>query len=102
MTTRFISRELRKQVIKRDDYKCQYCNKDADWGYKHENEYYQVFGIDDFLSIRCGLNNKDASISFEIDHVIPHFFGGATNIDNLILACRSCNRSKGIKFDWLV
>lgn len=31
----------------------------------------------------------------EIDHVQPEFRGGATVLDNLVLACRPCNRKKG-------
>lgn len=34
---------------------------------------------------------------FEWDHVIPEFLGGPTTPDNLVIACRRCNRSKGIK-----
>lgn len=32
--------------------------------------------------------------SHEVDHVIPHSFGGGNEKGNLQLACRSCNRSK--------
>lgn len=31
----------------------------------------------------------------EFDHVIPEFYGGPTTADNLVLACRPCNRRKG-------
>lgn len=33
----------------------------------------------------------------ELDHVIPESAGGLTVPDNLVLACRPCNRSKGTK-----
>ena len=33
----------------------------------------------------------------EMDHVIPEFFGGPTTADNLVLACRPCNRSKWVR-----
>jgi hypothetical protein len=32
---------------------------------------------------------------FEIDHVVPVARGGSDNPVNLVVACRSCNRSKG-------
>jgi len=32
----------------------------------------------------------------ELDHVIPEFMGGTNAPDNIVLACRMCNRSKGI------
>ena len=31
----------------------------------------------------------------EIDHVIPRCRGGSSDLDNLAIACRHCNRSKG-------
>jgi 5-methylcytosine-specific restriction endonuclease McrA len=33
----------------------------------------------------------------EMDHIIPEFRGGSGECENLVLACRSCNRSKGAK-----
>lgn len=32
---------------------------------------------------------------FEIDHVVPVSKGGGDELENLVYACRSCNRSKG-------
>lgn len=33
----------------------------------------------------------------EFDHVIPERLGGPSTADNIVLACRSCNRRKGAK-----
>ena len=33
----------------------------------------------------------------EMDHVHPEVFGGPSTPDNLVLACRSCNRRKATK-----
>lgn len=30
-----------------------------------------------------------------VDHVIPQSFGGTDDLDNLVLACASCNSKKG-------
>lgn len=35
---------------------------------------------------------------FEAGHVIPESKGGATNLENLLPICGSCNRSMGNKF----
>lgn len=35
--------------------------------------------------------------TFELDHVIPEFRGGPSIAENLVLACRRCNRSKGAR-----
>lgn len=43
----------------------------------------------------CGSENF-----LSLDHLIPQFSGGAHSADNLVLACRSCNSSKG-KTDFL-
>lgn len=37
------------------------------------------------------------SFSHEIDHVIPESRGGSGDVDNLVLACRTCNRKKGAR-----
>ena len=41
--------------------------------------------------------------SLSIDHLIPQFSGGAHAADNLVVACRSCNSSKGKRdlLDWM-
>lgn len=51
------------------------------------------------LCAYCG----DADGPFEVDHVIPRASGGENGLDNLVVACRSCNRSKGAKplDEWL-
>lgn len=33
----------------------------------------------------------------EFDHVHPEFHGGQSTPENLVLACRPCNRAKGAK-----
>lgn len=39
----------------------------------------------------------------EVDHVFPVSKGGSDDLQNLVCACRSCNRSKGAKTvaDWV-
>ena len=46
----------------------------------------------------CCYCGSDAFLS--LDHLIPQFSGGAHSADNLVVACRSCNSSKG-KRDFL-
>lgn len=40
----------------------------------------------------CGCKEK-----LSLDHIFPQKFGGKDDADNLILACKSCNSSKGKK-----
>lgn len=54
----------RFEVLKRDDFRCQYC-----WR-----------------------NGKD--VTLEVDHVIPKSKWGKDDLDNLITCCRECNIEK--------
>jgi 5-methylcytosine-specific restriction endonuclease McrA len=33
----------------------------------------------------------------ELDHLVPEARGGLATVENIVLACRPCNRSKGAK-----
>lgn len=57
-------RGIRKQVFKRDNYTCVYCKASGE------------------------------NIVLECDHVIPFSKGGSDELENLVTACFSCNRSK--------
>ena|SRR2546422_9845277 len=50
---------------------------------------------------RCEFCGSDKQLSF--DHIVPHRRGGPDSAENLVLACRSCNSSKGKKglYEWL-
>ncbi len=52
----------------------------------------------------CGINVEETASPVDIDHVIAKIKGGLDRLDNLVLSCSSCNRSKGsrnwtVKFD---
>lgn len=53
-------------------------------------------------SAMCAYCECDISKAFEIDHVMPISLGGMNTADNLVLACRPCNRKKHNKHpdDW--
>lgn len=55
----------RKNVLSRDEYTCQYCHRQ--------------FPASDLT----------------LDHVIPISRGGKTTWDNVVTACKKCNRKKG-------
>ena len=47
---------------------------------------------------RCGYcltSSRLVGATFELDHLLPESLGGATEEDNLWLACPQCNRHKG-------
>ncbi len=64
-----ISPALRQEVLERAEGCCEYC-----------------------------LSRQDLSVAtFHIDHIRPLAKGGRTEIDNLALACPSCNGAKGAR-----
>lgn len=58
----------------------------------HEELRQAVFERDNFTCQYCGRYGR--GVKLEIDHIIPVSKGGATDIRNLITACRECNRAK--------
>ena len=42
--------------------------------------------------------NKKGFNMFEIDHYLPVSLGGSNELDNLVLSCRKCNRTKHNKY----
>jgi hypothetical protein len=52
---------------------------------------------------RNGEPSSWVSFSHELAHIIPESKDGTTDDTNIVLACRNCNRSMGVKnaFDWL-
>lgn len=60
-----ISKKLRFEVFKRDNFKCGYCGKTI-----------------------------SENVILEVDHIIPVSKGGENNILNLMTSCFDCNRGK--------
>jgi 5-methylcytosine-specific restriction endonuclease McrA len=52
---------------------------------------HEVFNRDRYTCQYCGLQTKDLTI----DHVVPRRMGGRHNWENVVSACKSCNRRKG-------
>jgi len=57
-----------------------------------------VYELNGHMCIYCG-----AADDLQLDHVIPLAWGGAHCEENLVVACRSCNSSKGARplEEWL-
>jgi len=69
MSGRYISAKLKAGIIKRANFRCEYC--------------------------QCWM--KNAIHTFNIDHVIPLDNKGTTALDNLALSCGGCNSAKSNK-----
>lgn len=64
--SRSLSKKIRFEVFKRDEFTCRYCGK-----------------------------GTTAGAVLEVDHVIPVVEGGPNITENLVTACFDCNRGKG-------
>ena len=53
----------------------------------------RAFGCSEY----CMSQEKYASQSFSIEHIIPQILGGTWDVNNLALACQGCNNSKFTK-----
>lgn len=65
MTRKPLSKKVRFDTFKRDNFTCQYCG------------------------------NQPPAIVLEVDHIQPVSKGGANTVDNLLTSCFECNRGKG-------
>ncbi|QQR86713.1 MAG: HNH endonuclease [Flavobacteriales bacterium] len=63
-----ISKKLRFEILQRDKFTCQYCNR-----------------------------SKDDGVKLQVDHHIPVAEGGTDDISNLRAACEDCNQGKSNK-----
>lgn len=66
-TRKTITKKLRFEIFKRDNFTCQYCGKSA------------------------------PEVVLEVDHINPVANGGDNDILNLVTSCYDCNRGKGAR-----
>ena len=76
----WIPNPVRREVSIKSDGYCFHCKKRA------TSVFIDRWGIPRFKD-----ENDNA---FELDHIKPLWNGGKTNIKNLVLSCRDCNRKK--------
>ncbi len=68
----FTQRRVIKDIVERDGHQCTYCDKT--------------------------LNTiLDRALNPTVDHIVPRSRGGTDDLGNLVLACKSCNSSKGAR-----
>jgi 5-methylcytosine-specific restriction endonuclease McrA len=88
-----IPKALKLLVINRNNLTCQNCGKKGIYTNHYgprviEKEKRKMWNWD-------GTEFYEQEIAFEFDHIIPRSRGGKTELKNLQLLCRECNRKKG-------
>ena len=66
MSPKHLSEGNKRKIRQRAKYLCEYCHTSEQW----------------------------QSVPFSIDHILPVSLGGSNDLDNLALACFTCNRQK--------
>ena len=56
--------------------------------------YRQVAGRAGRTCEYCCAQKRFSNFAFEVEHIVPPFLGGTSELHNLALACRSCNLFK--------
>lgn len=67
---------------------------------------YALYERDNWACVYCGLrvhprNLHEAARALSLDHIIPRAAGGGNESDNLVTACRQCNRRKSAQPLWV-
>lgn len=57
---------------------------------------FEVFKRDQFQCAYCGAHPSE-TVLLEVDHIHPVALGGTNDIDNLVTACWDCNRGKAAR-----
>lgn len=58
---------------------------------------YDVLRRDNFRCVRCGRGREDG-VKLHVDHIVPVSRGGKSTMDNLQTLCEDCNLGKGNKY----
>jgi len=91
---RELSAKKRFEVFKRDNFTCRYCGRSV------SSEDLPVLKKSDdpaLDELMVQMKLAKYEVILEVDHVIPRSRGGGDDMDNLMTACKDCNRGKGAR-----
>jgi len=91
---RELSAKKRFEVFKRDNFTCRYCGRSVSSGDLPVLKRSDDPALDE-LMVQMGLARYE--VILEVDHVIPRSRGGGDDMNNLVTACKDCNRGKGAR-----
>lgn len=71
----------------------------ADNGSKwiRKEKRWAIYRRDNYECVYCQVSLEDAEHGFTLDHLLPTELGGSNHESNLVTACKVCNSAKGKK-----
>jgi 5-methylcytosine-specific restriction endonuclease McrA len=91
---RDLSAKKRFDVLKRDNFTCRYCGRSVSSEDLPVSRKSDDPALDELM---VQLKLAKYEVILEVDHVIPRSRGGGDDMDNLVTACKDCNRGKGAR-----
>jgi 5-methylcytosine-specific restriction endonuclease McrA len=88
-----ISKRLRFEVLKRDQFRCQYCGAQA---VETPLVVQPASDMIDEISA-AGADSDTPPVRLHVDHVVARAKGGLDHIANYVTACEACNLGKGAR-----
>jgi len=87
----------------------KYCSRNCCYKFHRENDIkivkvrngyiprFLILERDNFKCVYCGKSSIEDGVKLHVDHIIPIYLGGSSDLDNLITSCEECNISKKAK-----
>lgn len=82
---------------RRLEYQDRHMANDAEHAKVTRTIRYDVLRRDNFRCVRCGRGKEDG-VKLHVDHIVPVSRGGKSVMDNLQTLCEDCNYGKGNKY----
>lgn len=82
---------------RRKEYQDRRAANDAEHARVTRAMRYEVLRRDNFRCVRCGRGAKDG-VKLHVDHIVPVSRGGKSTMRNLQTLCEDCNLGKGNRY----
>jgi len=85
------------QILESDDLTAYMANKKR--GHIDDEARYAILRRAGFKCQACGAQpSPENDVDLQVDHIVPHSWGGSAKLNNLQALCGSCNSSKSDRF----
>lgn len=87
----------RRREKRRREYQDRRLANDAEHARVTRAMRYDVLRRDNFRCVRCGRGREDG-VKLHVDHIVPVSRGGKSTMSNLQTLCEDCNLGKGSRY----